>query len=54
LEEWRDKYQLECKENVWYQGRVLVVTGDEEDHRALLEAYYDAPTAGHLGAAKTL
>jgi hypothetical protein len=31
-----------------------VVTGDEEDHRALLEVYHDAPTARHLGAAKML
>jgi hypothetical protein len=54
LEEWRDKYWLECRENIWYRGQVLVVTGNKEDHRTLLEVYHDALIARHLGAAKTL
>jgi hypothetical protein len=54
LEEWRDKYQLECRENVWYRRWALVVTSNEEDHRALLEVYHDALMARHLSAAKTL
>jgi hypothetical protein len=54
LEEWRDKHQLEQRENIWYREQVLVVTSNEEDHRALLEVYHDALMARHLGAAKML
>jgi hypothetical protein len=32
----------------------LVVQGDDEDKKALLELYHDVPTAGHTGVTKTL
>jgi hypothetical protein len=55
IEEWASKYHLSVKDNgVWYKGTALVVTGDKNDYRALLEIYHDTLTAGHLGIAKML
>ncbi len=41
-------------DGVWYKGKALVVTGEDETRRALLEVYHDSLMAGHPGVAKTL
>jgi hypothetical protein len=55
IEKWKTQYPLEEREGcTWYKDRVLVVTGNNEDKRALLEVYHDAPLARHPGVVKTL
>jgi hypothetical protein len=55
IEKWKTRYPLEEREGrTWYKDGALVVTGNDEDKRALLEVYHDAPSARHPGVAKTL
>jgi len=37
----------------WYKGNTLVLGAEEDNKKALLEVYHNAPTAGHLGVFKT-
>jgi len=54
LEAWQKQHKLTWKNNSsWHKGEALVVIGNEEDKKALLENYHNSPTVGHPGVAKT-
>jgi hypothetical protein len=55
VESWQERYKLSWKaDRAWYRNNALVVASGEEEKKAVLEAYHDSLTAGHLGVAKTL
>ena len=55
IESWKDRYHLMARsDGVWYKGKALVVTGEDETHWVLLEVYHDSLTAGHSRVVKTL
>ena len=54
LKEWQKQYQLEHNGQAWYRCQALVVTGQDGDKRALLQAYHNTSMVGHLEVAKML
>ncbi len=54
LEAWQKQYKLTWEnDGGWHKGEALVVIGNKEDKKALLENYHNSLMVGHLGVAKT-
>jgi len=54
IKEWKEEFNLQRIDGVWYKEGKRVVTGPLEDRRGLIVENHDPPTKGHPGILRTI
>ena len=53
IRKWTDAHRLKEFGGKWYKEGRLVITGDANERKKIVQEFHDPPTAGHPGIART-